>query len=112
MLRQIEVTKTSEIPQLDAMTRDELLAFAKTICGARWGEIALLTEDEAYNAVCLKMLHGGLTQADIVKAMPALNGWADRMKGKPAQSVAIKGDVRHEIVFSMVTEPKVIEHGE
>src|SRR5687767_1377392 len=64
--------------RLDGMTKPELIALIKLVCGARWGEIALLSEEEAYNATMLKLLHGGLTAADIGRALPPLKEWADR----------------------------------
>ncbi len=72
---------------LDQMDAEGLRKLVRLICGARWGEVALMSEDEAYDAVCLKMLHGGLTQSDIAKAMPALNSWAAQKKGTPTQNI-------------------------
>ncbi len=108
---------------LDQMDAEGLRALIRLICGARWGEVALMTEDEAYDAVCLKMLHGGLTQSDIAKALPALNGWADRRKGKPGQSVTLDATIKsvtvnatikfadvpqHVVIEGDATEPKLI----
>lgn len=80
---------SEELSRLESMPKEELTALIKRICGARWGEVGMMSDDEAYEAVCLKMLHGGLTQPDIYKALPALKEWTDRRKGKPAQSVAL-----------------------
>lgn len=78
-----------DLSRLDEMTREEMIGLIKAICGARWGEIALMSEDEAYDAVCLKLLHGGLTQSDVWKALPPLREWADRRRGKAPQSIAM-----------------------
>lgn len=48
-----------------------------------------MDETASYEAVCLKLLHGGLTEESVWKALPALKEWMDRRKGKPAQTVAM-----------------------
>lgn len=86
------VTDTVSLPtltQLENMPRAALHSLLQRVCAARWGEIALMDEDASYDAVCLKLLHGGLTQADVWKALPSLKEWMDRRKGKPAQSIAL-----------------------
>lgn len=79
----------ADLSRLDSMGLEELKTLVRRVCAARWGEIALMSEDEAYEAVCLKMLHGGLTQSDVWKALPPLREWADRRRGKAPQSIAM-----------------------
>lgn len=83
------ITDNPDLTRLDGMDRDGLIALIKTIAGARWGEVALMTKEERLEAAKLKLWHGGLTEKEIYKALPALNAAMDREIGKPAQSVAI-----------------------
>jgi len=76
------------LSQLENMPKEALISLIRRVSGAIWG-IGLMTEEEAYEAACLKLLHGGLTERDIWKALPSLKEWMDRRKGKPAQSVAL-----------------------
>ncbi len=79
-----------DMARLGEMGREELILLIKTICGARWGEVALMTKEERLEAAKLKLWHGGLTEKEIYKALPALNAAMDRDIGKPAQSIAMK----------------------
>lgn len=74
--------------KLEGMTKEELIALLKRIAGAFLG-CAVMTDDEAYEAACLKLLHGGLSERDVWKALPTLKEWMDRRRGKPAQSIAM-----------------------
>lgn len=85
-----EAQESVDLTRLDEMSREELVALVKTICGARWGEVAGMTEDEIADSMKLKLAHGGLTQTDIWKALPAMKEWFDRAKGKAPQSIAMK----------------------
>ncbi|MDX1975009.1 MAG: DUF5681 domain-containing protein [Rickettsiales bacterium] len=80
------------LDKLEDMTKRELIALIRRVSGAMWG-IGIMTDEEAYDAICLKLLHGGLTQTDTWKALPPLKEWADRKRGKPAQSIAMKVEV-------------------
>ena len=80
----------------------ELQTLCKRICGARWGIVADMTPDAIAEAMKLKFAHGGLTQADIFKALPACREWFDRQLGKAAQSIAMKVEVHP--VSKMSTE--------
>lgn len=75
------------LASLETMPKDELRTLLQRICAARWGEVALLTEEEAYEAICLRLLHGGLSEKDLSAALPSLKEWMDRRKGKPAQVI-------------------------
>lgn len=74
--------------KLAEMSKSELIALICRVGGAVWG-VGIMTDDEAYEAACLKLLHGGLTEKDVWKALPTLKEWMDRRKGKPAQSIAM-----------------------
>ncbi len=78
----------AELQTMEGMTKEQLITLIKR-CNAEQIRIGLLTDDEAYEAACLKLLHGGLTEKDIWKALPSLKEWMDRRKGKPAQSIAM-----------------------
>lgn len=81
------VDEAPDIAELETMPRSDLEALCRRVCGARWGKVAGLSEDEAYDAVSLKMLHGGLTEKEINKALPPLREWMDRKRGRPKQNV-------------------------
>ncbi len=72
----------ADLERLDTLSKPKLIALIKKVSGAIWG-IALKTEEEAYDAICLKLLNGGLNQGDINKALPALKEYLDRKRGKP-----------------------------
>ena len=80
------------LDKLEGMTKRELIALIRRVSVAMWG-IGVMTDDEAYDAICLKLLHGGLAQTDMWKALPPLKEWTDRKRGKPAQSIAMKVEV-------------------
>jgi hypothetical protein len=75
------------LASLDGMSKEELIALIKRVSGAMWG-IGIMSDDDAYDTICLKLLHAGLTDDNITRALPALKEWLDRKKGKPLQSVA------------------------
>jgi len=67
------------------------------VSGAVWG-IALKTDEEAYDAICLKLLNAGLADDNISRSLPALKEWLDRRRGKPAGTsptvqIASSGDL-------------------
>lgn len=78
-----------DLSQLDDMSHGELVSLCRRICAARWGEVALMSVEERFEAAKLKLWHGGLTEKEIMKALPALREVMDREKGKPAQSIAM-----------------------
>ena len=78
-----------DLSRLDGMTRDELIALVRRVCGARWGEIAGMSKDERMESAKLKLWHEGLTSKEIVKYLPALREAMDRETGKPSQSIAM-----------------------
>lgn len=82
-----ETTVTpAELAALEGMTKDALVNLIRRVGGAVWG-IGMMTDDQAYDAVCLKLLHGGLTEKDIWKALPTLREWVDRKRGKSVQTI-------------------------
>jgi hypothetical protein len=76
------------LEKLASLTKGELVALIKRCSGAAWG-VGLMTHDEAYEASCLKLLALGLKAQTSSQAIPALREWADRTRGKPAQTVAL-----------------------
>lgn len=76
------------LASIDVMSREDLIEIIKRIAAARWGLVALLNDNEAYESIRLKLLQEGLNEPSIVKALPALKEWIDRTKGKPLQTVA------------------------
>lgn len=85
-----------DLSGIDTMDAESLRKLIRTTAAvAKLVPMALLTKDEAYGAVCLKLLEGGMKQDDINKALPALQEWANRTKGKPVQ--AVESNVRVSI---------------
>lgn len=81
---------TQEIlDKLDGMNKPELIKLIKKVGGAMWG-IGLMSDDEAFECVRLKLLTTGLTSESANSSLSVLKEWSDRTKGKPAQSIAMK----------------------
>lgn len=78
-----------DLSYLDDMSHGDLISLCRRVCAARWGEVALLSVDERFEAAKLKLWHGGLTEKEIGRALPILREAMDREKGKPAQSIAM-----------------------
>lgn len=78
-----------DLSGLDTMSHGELLLLCRRVCGARWGEVALMSVEDRFEAAKLKLWHGGLSEKEIFKALPALREVMDREKGKPSQSIAM-----------------------
>ena len=79
-----EGTLTPEtLATLETLSKPQLIALIKKVSGAVWG-IALKTDEEAYDAICLKLLNAGLADDNISRSLPALKEWLDRRRGKPA----------------------------
>lgn len=76
------------LARIGDMSKDELRALLQTICNARWGEVALMTKQERAEAGRLKLWHGGLTEAEMDKALPLLREALDRDEGKALQKSA------------------------
>lgn len=79
------------LDKLQTYSKPELIALIKKVSGAVWG-VGMMSEDEAFDAVKLKLLHTGLN-SDSSSAFNALKEWSDRTKGKAAQSISMKVDV-------------------
>ncbi len=103
----VSIEASPDLSMVNTMTKDELISIIKTICGARWGEIALMTKDERMEAAKLKLWHGGLTEKEISKALPALNAAMDREVGKPMQHV--KADVEQKTTVTIEDRRKAAE---
>lgn len=78
-----------DMATLDSMSHADLLLLCRRVCAARWGEVALMSVEERFEAAKLKLWHGGLTEKEVFKALPALREVMDREKGKPSQSIAM-----------------------
>lgn len=84
---------TQEIlDKLETFSKPELIKLIKKVSGAVWG-IGIMNDDEAFEAVRLKLLHTGLTSESANSSLNVLKEWADRTKGKAPQSIAMKIDV-------------------
>lgn len=77
------------LAKLNGMDREGLIALIR-LCNADKIGVALLTKEERMEAAKLKLWHGGLSEKEIYKALPALNAAMDREIGKPAQSIAMQ----------------------
>jgi len=77
------------LDKLETFSKPELLKLIRKVSGAIWG-IGIMSDDEAFEAVRLKLLHTGLTSESANSSLNVLKEWADRTKGKPAQSIAMK----------------------
>lgn len=87
---QSDTITPEELAELESMPKEALIGLIQRVSGAAGLlQAALMTEEQAYDAVCLKFLADGLSQKEIWKALPPLKEWADRRKGKPAQSIAM-----------------------
>lgn len=80
------------LDKLEQLSKSELINLIKKVSGAVWG-IGLMTDDEAFEAVRLKLLHTGLTTESANSSLNMLKEWSDRTKGKAPQSIAMKLDV-------------------
>lgn len=87
---QVELLDTAILANLD---KDALIALIQRIGAARWGEVAGMDDNAIESAFRLKLAHGGLTQADMFKALPVMKEWFDRTLGKAPQSIAMKLEV-------------------
>jgi len=77
------------LDKLETFSKPELIKLIKKVSGAIWG-VGIMSDDEAFQAVRLKLLHTGLTSESANSSLNVLKEWADRTKGKPAQSIAMK----------------------
>lgn len=77
------------LERLETMPKNELRALLERVCGARWGEVAVMTKEQRIDAAKLKLWHEGLTSKEMTKYLPALREAMDRDTGKPAQSIAM-----------------------
>jgi hypothetical protein len=80
------------IDKLETFSKSELIKLIKKVSGAVWG-VGIMTDDEAFEAVRLKLLHTGLTSESANSSLNVLKEWADRTKGKAPQSIAMKIDI-------------------
>lgn len=84
---------TNEIlAKLDDFSKSDLIKLIKKVGGAIWG-VGIMSDDEAFEAVRLKLLHTGLTSESANSSLNVLKEWVDRTKGKAPQSIAMKIDV-------------------
>jgi hypothetical protein len=79
------------LDKLETFSKPELIKLIKKVSGAVWG-IGIMNDDEAFEAVRLKLLHTGLTSESANSSLNVLKEWADRTKGKAPQSIAMKID--------------------
>ena len=77
------------LEKLEEMSKDELIKLIRKVGGAMFG-VGLLNDDEAFEAVKLKLLNMGLSYESASNSLPSLKEWADRAKGKAVQSVSMK----------------------
>jgi hypothetical protein len=78
--------------KLEAFSKPELIKLIRKVSGAVWG-IGIMSDDEAFEAVRLKLLHTGLTSESANTSLNVIKEWIDRTKGKAPQSIAMKIDV-------------------
>lgn len=86
-----ELPPAIEMPNLDHMTREELIALIKHVGGAIWG-YALMDDNAKADSARLKLYNLGMSATEVHKVVPALDKWFDRTSGKAPQSIAM--DVR------------------
>ena len=72
--------------RLEGMSVDDLKQ-AVRLSNAALGGVAMITDEEAFKAIKMKLLHGGLSEKDINKALPSLREVIDRTKGKAPQTI-------------------------
>ena len=78
---------TNEIlANLENLSKAQLINIIKRVGGAIWG-VGIMTDDEAYEAVRLKLLHTGLTSESANSSLNVLKEWIDRTKGKAVQRI-------------------------
>jgi hypothetical protein len=78
---------TNEIlANLENLSKAQLINIIKRVGGAIWG-VGLMTDDEAYEAVRLKLLHTGLTSDSANTSLNVIKEWIDRTKGKAVQRI-------------------------
>ncbi len=80
------------LDKLETFSKPELIKLIKKVSGSVWG-VGIMTDDEAYEAVRLKLLHTGLTSESANSSLNVLKEWTDRTKGKAAQSISMKVEV-------------------
>lgn len=77
------------LDKLETFSKSELIKLIRKVSGAIWG-IGIMNDDEAFEAVRLKLLHTGLTSESANSSLNVLKEWSDRTKGKAPQSIAMK----------------------
>lgn len=77
-----------KLPDLDHMTKEELIALVRCVGGAIWG-YALDDNEQKAEAARLKLYNLGMSATEVHKVVPALDKWFDRTAGKAPQSIAI-----------------------
>lgn len=80
------------LDKLETFSKPELIKLIRKVSGAVWG-VGIMNDDEAFEAVRLKLLHTGLTSESANSSLNVLKEWVDRTKGKAPQSIAMKIDV-------------------
>ncbi len=80
------------IDKLETFSKSDLIKLIRKVSGAIWG-IGIMSDDEAFEAVRLKLLHTGLTSESANSSLNVLKEWSDRTKGKAPQSIAMKVDI-------------------
>lgn len=83
-----------ELAEFEKMDRKALYLLLQKVCGARWGQVAQMTPTQLLEATKLKLWHGGLSEPEILKALPTLNAAMDREFGKPGQSFQLDATVK------------------
>jgi len=78
--------------KLETFSKPQLIALIKKVSGSIWG-VGIMSDDEAYEAVRLKLLHTGLTSESANSSLNVLKEWTDRTKGKAAQSISMKVEI-------------------
>lgn len=81
---------TNEImAKIETYSKGDLLNLIRKVGGAIWG-VGIMTDDEAYEAARMKLLHTGLTSESANTSLNTLREWIDRTKGRAVQRVEQK----------------------
>lgn len=82
-----------ELPSLDSLSREELIALIKRVSGAM-GWVCSMTQEETAQAMLDKLALEALGRTAQAKdCISAINAWLDRTQGKAVQRMELKAQV-------------------
>lgn len=107
----INAIDVETLSQLESMPKEALISLIQRVCGARWGELLLLSSEATYQAIIDKSAYMALTTSDVNAFVKAAAQYMERTKGKVADRVEQTTHVTGSVVMISKDEVQGIING-